>query len=155
MSKRLVLSLLPAAALSLAALAIFLTSCGTMRNVNLNDPKSNRVFGGVRYDVEDSVECVAGPPAAKVPEAAPAGRKTRETDEAAANAEAVSAIEHRPFRWIELSFDVIDVPFSVAGDILTLPWVVYARVEEYVDRHKQSDPVLVPPRSLPASSDKP
>jgi hypothetical protein len=120
---------MPAVALSLAALAIFLTSCGTMRNVTLDGPKSNRIFGGVRYDAEDAVECVAGPPAAKA----------AETDTAA-----VKTPVSRPLQLIELTADVIDAPFSVAADALTLPWVAYIRVREFADRHKQSNPPPTP-----------
>jgi hypothetical protein len=134
MSKRRFLSLLPAAALSLAALAIFLTSCGTMRNVVVYNPGKNcRVFGGVRGDVQDAVECVADPPAAKAPDADPAGGKTPETGTPAAKMPNLRSV-----RWFDLAGDVIDAPFSVAGDILTLPWVAYVRVREFAERHQQS-----------------
>jgi uncharacterized protein YceK len=139
MSKRQVLSLMPAVALSLAALAIFLTSCGTMRNVTLDGPKSNRVFGGVRYDAEDAVECVAGPAAAKTSETGPAADKAPETVTAAVKMPGFQALQ-----LIELTADVIDAPLSFAGDTLTLPWVMYVRAREYADRHKQSGPPPTP-----------
>jgi uncharacterized protein YceK len=143
MSKRLALSLMPAVALSLAALAIFLTSCGTMRNVTIDDPKGNRVFGGVRYDAEHAVECVAGPPAARTPDTGPAADKAPET-----GAAAVKAHGFQPLQLIELTATAIDAPLSFAGDTLTLPWVAYVRLREFADRHKPSNPP-------PASAEKP
>jgi uncharacterized protein YceK len=134
MSKRLVLSLLPAVALSLVALAIFLTGCGTMRNILIDDPACNRVFGGVRYDAETAVQCIVRPPAAKTSETDPPGDKTTQRDAAA------TPLVTRPFRWVELSTTVVDAPFSVAGDTITLPWVVYTRLRKFAELHEQSSP---------------
>jgi uncharacterized protein YceK len=143
MSKRLVLSLLPAVAVSLAALAIFLTGCGTSRNVLFPGKEGPRVFGGVRYDAETAVECVAGPPAAKKPETDPAGAKPAETITAAPKTPAP-----RPFQLADFLTSVADAPFSVAADTVTLPWVLYDRAREVADRRKQAS-------QPPATTEKP
>lgn len=146
MSSKLVVSLLPAVALSLVALAIFLTGCGTTQNVLTASPKGSRVFGGVRYDAESAVQCVARPAVAKGPEGSLNADKTPESGSAADK-----AAELRPYRWAEFLTSIIDAPFSIVGDTLTLPWVLYVRVQEFADRHKQAEPAAdaaekTPPR---------